>query len=153
VTNYLNHNVLFESNDKNVSDPKQNASKSNKNPALSTINTNAINKLNGGSVDPINTISSSLSGDKSVVDQHILDSLETLFKNVDKNKSGKVSLTKTKKLFQQINQNFNTAYTSADAKRLFEKCSKNEEGAISLEDFKKEFVTIEPTLYQGNEFE
>ncbi len=60
---------------------------------------------------------------------------------------------KTKKLFQQINQNFNTAYTSADAKRLFEKCSKNEEGAISLEDFKKEFVTIEPTLYQGNEFE
>lgn len=83
------------------------------------------------------------------IDRNIIESLDSLFKNVDKNKSGKVSLTKTKKLFQQINQNFNTTYTSADAKRLFEKCVKNEEGAISLEDFKREFQTIKPLTYNS----
>jgi len=79
---------------------------------------------------------------KSALTENILQSLDTLMKRVDRDKSGKVSLTKSKKLFHLINEKFNTNFSSTDAKKLFEKFKDRPDGKIEVEEFKKEFVHL-----------
>ena len=140
VTNYLNQNVIIPDEKKATTGapPLKNAANSMKSPSSSTFFP-ATTKQQQQQRSTDNRDMA-----KYCDDPRIIDALEGLFKNVDKDKSGKISLTKTKKLFQQINKNFNTIYTSADARQLFEKCTKNPEGRITLEDFKTEFPYITP---------
>jgi hypothetical protein len=83
---------------------------------------------------------------KPSLSENILKSLDTLMKRVDRDKSGKVSLTKSKKLFHLINEKFNTSFSSTDAKKLFEKFKDRPEGKVEIEEFKKEFFHLASSI-------
>ena len=85
------------------------------------------------------------------VDSNILDSLDSLFKKVDRDKSGKISLTKTKELFNLINKTFNQSYKLQDAKKIFENLTNIKDGKVDLETFKSEFKCLKPVVAYAKE--
>ena len=87
------------------------------------------------------------------VDSNILDSIDSLFKKVDRDKSGKISLTKTKELFNLINKTFNQSYKLQDAKKIFENLTNIKDGKVDLETFKSEFKCLKPVVAYAKEIE
>ncbi|CAF1012692.1 unnamed protein product [Brachionus calyciflorus] len=64
--------------------------------------------------------------------------LEKIVKKADKEKTGKISLTKAKKVFQLINEKFGTHYTNMDAKTFFEKFENlDETGKVGHREFRR----------------
>jgi hypothetical protein len=87
------------------------------------------------------------------VDSNILESIDSLFKKVDRDKSGKISLTKTKELFNLINKTFNQSYKLQDAKKIFENLTNIKDGKVDLETFKSEFKCLKPMVAYAKEIE
>lgn len=66
---------------------------------------------------------------------HLLDKI---LKKEDKEKTGKYSLTKTKKVFQLINERFHTNYSNMDAKNFFEKLEHfDEDGKVGYKELRR----------------
>lgn len=84
-------------------------------------------------------------------DSNIIDSIDSLFKKVDRDKSGKISLTKTKELFNLINKTFNAGYKLADAKKIFQNLTDIKDGKVDLETFKTEFKCLKPVALELRE--
>lgn len=69
--------------------------------------------------------------------------LEKIVKKSDKEKSGKISLTKAKKVFQLINEKFGTTYTNMDAKIFFEKFENlDDQGKVNHKEFRKALTNL-----------
>lgn len=69
--------------------------------------------------------------------------LEKIVKKADKEKTGKISLTKAKKVFQLINEKFGTNYTNMDAKVFFEKFENlDEQGKVNHKEFRKSLANL-----------
>ena len=84
-------------------------------------------------------------------DSNIIDSIDSLFKKVDRDKSGTISLTKTKELFNLINKTFNAGYKLADAKKIFQNLTDIKDGKVDLETFKTEFKCLKPVALELRE--
>lgn len=70
--------------------------------------------------------------------------LEKIVKKADKERTGKISLTKAKKVFQLINEKFGTNYTNMDAKIFFEKFeSLDEQGKVNHKEFRKALANLD----------
>lgn len=69
--------------------------------------------------------------------------LEKIVKKADKEKTGKISLTKAKKVFQLINEKFGTNFTNMDAKIFFEKFDNlDEQGKVDYKEFRKALTSL-----------
>lgn len=88
----------------------------------------------------------SKSKEKKLEDKAI-NMLDKIMKKADKEKTGRISLTKAKKIFQLINEKFHTEYTNMDAKKFFEQFdSLDEDGRCDSKVFKKALVDLKLKL-------
>lgn len=133
VVNHLDENVLFESATETASSSGNNSDSNSGNDTSSKAADNAA--ANSGK-----------SKEKKLEDK-VINTLDKILKKADKEKSGKISLTKAKKVFQLINEKFHTQYTNMDAKKFFEQFENNlEDGKVGYKEFKKSLVDLKLKL-------
>lgn len=82
------------------------------------------------------------------LEDKVVNTLDKIMKKADKEKTGKISLTKAKKIFQLINEKFHTEYTNMDAKKFFEQFDNEqlEDGKVGHKDFKKALIDLKLKL-------